>query len=237
MLEALPPIEPQQALFGLVAGGLSILAKTGLGRAAVGTVTRGAGRLISTVAGTTTRRVGLSAGAGVLAGEAVSIGSGLRNTVPAGSALRNTGPAKPLVTAPPQVFTGPVMPGYAPAPDTPAGRASAAAMGDLALTLPVEYSYVARPPRGYVTVMYAGQKLFMLKGCARDLGLWKPRPKPPISTKNWNALKRARTAQRQVDRAAETAASITGCSTSSRRRSSSSRKSGGRRRRKDGRFA
>lgn len=235
MLENLPPGEVQQGLFGLIAGGLSLAAKTGLGRTAISAVTRGAGSVLRTVAGTPARRVGLSAGGGVLAGEAISIGSGLRTTPP----VVSTGPIQPIAATPP-VYSGPVMTGTGPAvPSTPAGRAMAAGAGELALTLPVEYSYIARPPRGYVTVMYAGQKVFMLKGCARDLGLWKPRPKPPISTKNWNALKRARTAQRQVDRAAATAASITGCSTGTRRRSSSSssRSSGGRRRRSNGRFA
>lgn len=51
-----------------------------------------------------------------------------------------------------------------------------------------------KAPRGYVIVECppgSGQKTAMLKPVARALGLWKPRKKPPIKVKDWEALKRA----------------------------------------------
>lgn len=95
-------------------------------------------------------------------------------------------------------------------PKSPAGRASAAMMGNLPLVLPVEYRAVAKPPRGYVTVNYNGQPVFMLKGCARDLGLWKAPPKPPISASDWRTLRRAGMVAKRVDRITKISDKVTG---------------------------
>ncbi len=50
---------------------------------------------------------------------------------------------------------------------------------------------VPRAPAGYV-ILYdaAGQPFAILKQIARAFKLWRPKQKPPISVRDWNALKR-----------------------------------------------
>lgn len=219
---------PSLAIFGAVLGGLSLARAVGgsaIGRTAISTVGRG----LRAIAGTPARRVALSAGGGVVAGDVISASSGLRTV---------TSASTPVVASSP-VFTGPVMTDQPMVPKSASGRAMAAQAGELPLTLPVQYTAVARPPRGYVTVMYNGAKLFMLKGCAKDLGLWSPEPKPPISPSDWRNLRRARTTARKAARVGDAAEEFLGGSRryrSSSSSSSSKKGKGGRRRGPDGRF-
>lgn len=53
-------------------------------------------------------------------------------------------------------------------------------------------------PSGYVLVNVNGEALAMLKGVARSMGLWKPRPKPPVSGWDLRAINRAAGAKRRV---------------------------------------
>lgn len=67
----------------------------------------------------------------------------------------------------------------------------------------------AKCPKGYVAVEYQGAKVCMLKSCARDFG-WKPKPKPPISRKDWTAIKRASAASKRIRRVSAQADRVTG---------------------------
>lgn len=57
-------------------------------------------------------------------------------------------------------------------------------------------------PTGYVLVDVNGEKLAMLKGAARAMGLWKPRPKPPVSGWDMRAITRASSARARVKKLA-----------------------------------
>lgn len=78
----------------------------------------------------------------------------------------------------------------------PGGRS-----GYLGMPMPVievEYEERATVPRGYVVVTVNGEKVGMLKELARKYGLWKPRPKPPVSGWDARAITRAARAQKKV---------------------------------------
>ena len=71
---------------------------------------------------------------------------------------------------------------------------------------------INKAPRGYVMVDTTGDgrsDTAMLKAHARHCGYWRPAAKPPISAKNWKALRRANTAARQVKRVATVTNKIT----------------------------
>lgn len=56
-----------------------------------------------------------------------------------------------------------------------------------------------KAPRGYVMVRGPNDEpIAMLKGVARSLGLWKPRPKPPVSGWDLRAITRASGAKKRV---------------------------------------
>lgn len=58
-------------------------------------------------------------------------------------------------------------------------------------------------PRGYVIVAGPdGEPIAMLKGAARAMGLWSPRPKPPISGYDARAIRRAAGAKKRVSKLA-----------------------------------
>lgn len=59
-------------------------------------------------------------------------------------------------------------------------------------------------PKGYVIVTHpvTGEKLAMLRGAAQRAGLFSPRPKPPISAGDAQAIRRAARAQRRVKKLA-----------------------------------
>lgn len=82
--------------------------------------------------------------------------------------------------------------------------------GMLPLTVAGEVVPRMRCPRGYVSVEYMGAKVCMLKGCAKDLGLWKPRRKPPISVKDWRCYTRANAVQKKLERIGKTAGMVRG---------------------------
>jgi hypothetical protein len=70
----------------------------------------------------------------------------------------------------------------------------------------VTYSARAKAPRGYVVVQHPTMgTVAMLKGLARASGLWRPRPKPPISVGDWRAISRASRASKRVAKAAKSA--------------------------------
>jgi D-hexose-6-phosphate mutarotase len=57
-----------------------------------------------------------------------------------------------------------------------------------------------RAPRGYVIVhdQATGQTIGVRKQDARQLGLWQPKPKPPISVKDWHAYKSAMRTEKKI---------------------------------------
>lgn len=59
-------------------------------------------------------------------------------------------------------------------------------------------------PPGYVivTIPATGERVGMLKGVARQLGLWKPDPKPPVNGWDMRAIRRAAAAQKRVKKLA-----------------------------------
>lgn len=60
---------------------------------------------------------------------------------------------------------------------------------------------VPRAPRGYVVLRDAqGRPFGVLKQVARAFRLWKAKQKPPISVKQWNALKRANSTIRTMQK-------------------------------------
>lgn len=60
-----------------------------------------------------------------------------------------------------------------------------------------------KAPRGYVIVTLPdGNKVGMLKVLARKYGLWKPRPKPPVSGWDMKAINRAAGAKKRVKKLA-----------------------------------
>lgn len=61
-------------------------------------------------------------------------------------------------------------------------------------------------PRGYVLVRDPAnpdaEPVFLLKGAARAMGLWSPRPKPPVSGWDMRAIQRASAASKRVKKLA-----------------------------------
>lgn len=56
-----------------------------------------------------------------------------------------------------------------------------------------------RAPRGYVVVRDAqGRPFAVMKQIAKQFGLWKPSPKPPISVTDWRCLRRAEAVERKL---------------------------------------
>ena len=91
----------------------------------------------------------------------------------------------------------------------PAALTTQANQLQLPNVLPLSQGEVyTRAPRGYVTVEWQGQKFFMLKAQARSMKLWKPAKKPPISVTNWESLKRAKSAVRQLKKVGKAAEEV-----------------------------
>lgn len=187
----------QQGIFSAILGAGKLAVSTGLGKSAVRLGSRALG-LGGKAARSKPVRVGLGT-----AGAAVTVSEGI-DLVQSRVGRSGTGAVNP--------------PGVAPISTLPGGgrggskktTAMLAQAGALPLTLPVEYTPVAKPPRGYVLVDYDGQEMFMLKGCARDLGLWKARRKPPISASDYRTLMRAATTAKKIDRITKMADRVTG---------------------------
>lgn len=56
-----------------------------------------------------------------------------------------------------------------------------------------------RAPRGYVVLRDAqGRPFAVMKQVAKQFGLWKPSPKPPISVTDWRCLRRAESVERKL---------------------------------------
>jgi hypothetical protein len=57
-----------------------------------------------------------------------------------------------------------------------------------------------RAPRGYVVVRdtQSGKYIGVRKADARQLGLWRPKPKPPISVRDWHAYKSAVRTEKKI---------------------------------------
>jgi hypothetical protein len=57
-----------------------------------------------------------------------------------------------------------------------------------------------RAPRGYVVVRdtQSGKYIGVRKADARQLGLWRPKPKPPISVRDWHAYKSAIKTEKKI---------------------------------------
>jgi hypothetical protein len=56
----------------------------------------------------------------------------------------------------------------------------------------------AYAPPGYVIVQTADGPIAMLKGAARAMGLWHPKPKPPVSGWDMRAITKAHAAKKRV---------------------------------------
>jgi len=66
-----------------------------------------------------------------------------------------------------------------------------------------------RAPAGYVVVRDANGKPFpMLKAAAKMMGLWRPAKKPPISVRDWSALKRANSTVNKIKRIVKMAENV-----------------------------
>ena len=64
----------------------------------------------------------------------------------------------------------------------------------------IERAYV---PPGYVVVdMPDGERIGVLRNVARSMGLWRPRPKPPITAGDARAIRRANSARKRVKKLA-----------------------------------
>lgn len=78
-------------------------------------------------------------------------------------------------------------------------------------TLPANQMRVYhRAPPGYVVVTHpvTKQKFAMLKAVAKANKLWKPSPKPPISVRDWRALKRSNAVVNKIKKANKMAKKI-----------------------------
>lgn len=60
-----------------------------------------------------------------------------------------------------------------------------------------------RAPKGYVTVHYNGQEVYMRKEIARSLHLYKARKKPPISVREWESAKSWQRVQKKIEKVAK----------------------------------
>lgn len=60
------------------------------------------------------------------------------------------------------------------------------------ISMPAYPTMVYRAPKGYSTVTWQGEKLFVRTDVAKTLKLVKSRKKPPISAKDWDAVKSAK---------------------------------------------
>jgi len=66
-----------------------------------------------------------------------------------------------------------------------------------------------RAPPGYVVVRDANGKPFpVMKKAARMMGLWKPAKKPPISVRDWSALKRANSTVKKIKQVVKMAENV-----------------------------
>jgi len=66
-----------------------------------------------------------------------------------------------------------------------------------------------RAPKGYVVLRDANGKPFpVLKKAAKAFGLWKPAKKPPISVKDWSALKRANSTVKKLKKVVKMAENV-----------------------------
>lgn len=123
----------------------------------------------------------------------------------AAAALAGTGGVIGYQTS--QAFTAPTV----PVRTAPAGGSNGKMTDEYGRPLLVEVSYQPRAkcPKGYVAVEYEGNKVCMLKSCARSYG-WKPKPKPPISRKDWVAITRAEAAGKRIRKVSAKADRVTG---------------------------
>jgi len=66
-----------------------------------------------------------------------------------------------------------------------------------------------RAPKGYVVIRDANGKPFpVMKSAAKAFGLWKPAKKPPISVRDWSALKRSSSVIKKLTKVTKRAESI-----------------------------
>jgi len=109
-----------------------------------------------------------------------------------------TQPTTPSQLTPGEIMPDPLLPPVPPAgtngkvPESP-GFTTLKENLELPHILPFSSGKLfRRAPRGYVQVeLSTGERVMMIKHMAKSHGLWKPQPKPPISVRDWSALKRA----------------------------------------------
>lgn len=183
--------------------------------AAVGAVAR---RLIPKAATWAGKQIGRAAGAAArrpatAAAAAAGAGAIIRR-VTGGAAPRGFGP--PALPQMPTPQRGPVrrtiervLPGGRSGREfTPYEGTEADKIGRPIAVYPETAERFVAPP-GYVIVYPwatrddRGEPLAMLKGAARAMGLWKPKPKPPVSGWDARAIRRAAGATSRVKRLAK----------------------------------
>lgn len=154
-----------------------------------------AGAALSLVPGGTLAKMGVAVAGGALASRAITgiTGSG---GLPAGlPALPGVGPNRAgALPVPPMGRTG----GFG-IPRGPGGRMQLPwndpSVPAFLKQFALDDSYIRpamRAPRGYVIVRDPdGQPYPVLKSIAQKFKLWKPAKKPPISVRDWQALKRS----------------------------------------------
>lgn len=125
------------------------------------------------------------------------LGGGGSPTVPALPTLPQLPPSS---ASPPAATPTPGLEGWVQRvlPGGKSGYQNSAIAG-LQPVVAVSYEQRATAPPGYVVVtMPDGSKAAMWKPLARSLGLWKARPKPPVSGWDLKAIRRADRAQKKV---------------------------------------
>lgn len=190
------PVEPLQAIFGVLAAVASMAVP-----AIIKAVSKPAIKKAATViGGAATSKVAKGLGAVAIAGgTGYAIDTALTPVVPA---------QMPPFSGPPgpggrgvMPLTGPVMGG----PGITALSPAADKFGRPFLTT-AGYESRIRCPSGYVAVTLPdGSRACALKGPARAAGLWKARPKPMLSAADGRTLRKADRLQKKVKRIAKVA--------------------------------
>jgi hypothetical protein len=88
------------------------------------------------------------------------------------------------------------------------GQATQAGCPNIPVIVQPAQKVTLKAPKGYVIVECpkgSGNKVAMIKPVAIKMGYYKNRPKPPISAKQWRAMKTAETVKNKVKNIASTA--------------------------------
>ena len=87
----------------------------------------------------------------------------------------------------------------------PSAGGSLATLQNVPIITQPQVRQIQKAPPGYVLVTRNGVTAAVLKPVARQMGLWKPRKKPPISVSEYTALQKANRAETKIKRLAQKA--------------------------------